>query len=160
MSIRTLVRQEVNQELGKFNNMESCQHEVHPDVNFDYNSLTLVVGQTGSGKTFNVNNDLTALKYVPNSFLKIFYVTNNPNDLTLKRMKSLIDIPLEIITYSESEEKITDLREWIQAYDKVIDEGLEDKISPQCREDFVNWCQNKTIRAKTTQLTYQFSNRF
>ena len=139
MSIRSLVREEITQELENFNNNVSCAHEVHPDINFDYNSLTLVVGQTGSGKTFNVNNDLAALKYVQHSFLKIFYITNNPNDLTLKKMKSIIDIPLEIISYSESKEKITDLREWIQAYDKVIDEGLEDKISPQCREEMLDY---------------------
>ena len=60
MSLKSQVRKEVLNQLDKFNNSVSVQHEVHPEINFDYNSILLVIGQTGSGKTFNVQNGIIA----------------------------------------------------------------------------------------------------
>ena len=117
--------------------MVSVQHEVHPEINFDYNSLLLVIGQTGSGKTFNVQNELVALSYIKHDFVQIVYVTNNPNDLTVLKMKELITVPIDFVSYDESEEYISELREYIQAYDEIKENHLENVITEECKYDIL-----------------------
>ena len=73
--------------------------DIHPEMNLDYNSILLVIGKTGSGKTFNIGNELATLKYLDHNFIQILYVTNNPNDLTLMKLKSLIEVPISFISY-------------------------------------------------------------
>ena len=138
MSLKSQVRQEVLNQLDKFNNSVSVQHEVHPEINFDYNSILLVIGQTGSGKTFNVQNELVALSHIKHDFVQIVYVTNNPNDLTVVKMKELISVPIDFVSYDESEEYITELREYIQAYDEIKEKHLENVITDECREDILD----------------------
>lgn len=138
MTLKSKVRQEVLNQLDKFNNSVSVQHQVHPEINFDYNSLLLVIGQTGSGKTFNVQNELVALSHIKHDFVQIVYVTNNPNDLTLVKMKDLITVPIDFVNYEESEEYISELREYIQAYDEIKEKRLESKITDECRDDILN----------------------
>lgn len=138
MSLKSQVRKEVLNQLDKFNNSVSVQHEVHPEINFDYNSILLVIGQTGSGKTFNVQNELVALSHIKHDFVQIVYVTNNSNDLTVMKMKELINMPIDFISYDESEEYITELRQYIQAYDEIKEKHLENEITDECREDILD----------------------
>ena len=135
--LKTLVRQEVLEQLDKYNNNVSVQHQIHPEINFDYNSLLLVIGQTGSGKTFNVQNELVALSHIKHNFHHITYVTNNPNDMTLIKMKDLITIPFDIVSYQESEAFISEFRVYIQAYDEIKEKKLEDQITEECKEDIL-----------------------
>ena len=137
MSLKEQVRHDVLNQLHKFDNSVSVQHKIHPEINFDYNSILLVIGKTGSGKTFNVFNEMTALSYVPNDITHIVYVTNNPNDLTFAKIKELITTPITQITYDESCAYLTTLRDYIQAYDEIKEKHLESQITPECREDIL-----------------------
>ena len=139
MSLKEKVRHDVLEQLNKFDNSISVQHRVHPEINFDYNSILLVIGKTGSGKTFNVNNELVALSYVPNDFTHVVYVSNNPNDLTFEKLKKLINLPITRITYDESKEYISTLREYIQAYDEIKSKHLEDKITDECKNEILDY---------------------
>ena len=108
-------------------------------MNFDYNSILLVIGKTGSGKTFNINNELATLKYIDHDFVQVVYVSDNPNDLTLLKLKDLIEVPVKMLSYAESEDYIKELREYTQAYDEIIEKGLEDKITDDCKEDILSF---------------------
>ena len=138
MTLKTFVRQEVLEQLDKFDNSISVQHEIHPEINFCYNSILLVIGKTGSGKTFNVNNELVALKYIPNDIIGVIYVSNNPNDMTIQKLRELIEIPVKTISYNESEDYIVNLRKYIQAYDRIKSEKLEDMLSEECKKDILS----------------------
>ena len=137
MSIKSTVRKQVLDQLAKFDNEVSVTHQVHPEINFDYNSLLLVIGQTGSGKTFNVQNELVALSHIKHDFVRIIYVTNNPNDLTLVKMKDLISVPIDFVSYEKSEECISEHRLYIQAYDEIKEKHLENDITDDCRADIL-----------------------
>lgn len=141
MSLKEIVNNDVLEQLSKFDNTVSIQHHVHPEINFDYNSILLVIGKTGSGKTFNVDKELVALSYIPHKFTHIVYVSNNPNDLTFAKLKNLINIPITRVTYDESCEYITDLREYIQAYDEIQAKKLETKITDDCKEEILDYLQ-------------------
>lgn len=134
---KALTRLKVQQQLSKFNNVSNVQHPVHDDINFDYNSLHLNVGMTGSGKTFNVFNEIIALNEVPHKFHLFVYVTNNPNDETFMKLKDLIQIPVVMVSYENSEEYISELREYKQAYDEIVNKNLVDKITDECKEDIL-----------------------
>ena len=138
MNLKRVVRKCVLNELSKYDNDESVQHAIHKEVNIDYNELLVVVGQTGSGKTFNVNNELVALSMIPNQFTHITYVSNNPNDMTITKLKSLIRIPMTRVSYQESEKFITEYREYIKAYDEIIKKNWQYKLTPECREDILS----------------------
>ena len=147
-SLKNFVRREVINQLNKYDNSISVQHQVHPEINFEYNSILLVIGKTGSGKTFNVDNELVALSYIPHNFTHVVYVTNNPNDLTFEKMKGLINLPITMISYQESCEYISTLREYIQAYDEIKTKHLEDRITDECRNDILNYLCLKDFSKK------------
>lgn len=137
--LKDIVQEEVRQELAKYDNTISVQHQIHPEINLDYNSILLVIGKTGSGKTFNVNKELVALSHIPHDITHIIYVSNNPNDLTFEKLKNLIDVPITRITYEDSCEYISTLREYIQAYDEIKSKNLETKITNDCREEILDY---------------------
>lgn len=141
MSLKELVRQDVEKQLHKFDNSISVQHKIHPEINFDYNSILLVIGKTGSGKTFNVFNEMVALSYVNNDITHIVYVTNNPNDITFAKIKDLISTPITQISYEESCEYLSTLRDYIQAYDEIKTNHLENKITEECRYNILEHLQ-------------------
>ena len=111
-SIKSLVRSEVPDRISQFDNSISVQHDIHPEMNLDYNSILLVNGKTGNGKTFNIGNELATLKYLDHDFVQILYVMNNPNDLTLMKLKDLIEVPIRFISYEESGDCIQELRQY------------------------------------------------
>ena len=148
MSVKSKVRSEVLDQLSQFNNSVSVQHEIHPEMNFDYNSILLVIGKTGSGKTFNIGNELATLKYIDHDFVQVLYVTNNPNDLTLLKLKDLIEVPIRFISYEESEDCIQELRQYMQAYDEIIEKGLTEKITDDCKEDILQFFHLKDFVSK------------
>ena len=114
------------------------QRRIHPDIDFCYNSINLVVGRRGSGKTFNVFRQLALLSRIPSLFHMIVYITNNKNnDQTYRKFQSLIKIPIKIVSYEESEEFLITLRTYKQRYDNVIN-GVEDnETNPQEILDFL-----------------------
>ena len=70
-------------------------------------------------------------------FVQIVYVTNNPNDLTVLKMKELITVPIDFVSYDESEEYISELREYIQAYDEIKENHIENAITEECKYDIL-----------------------
>ena len=134
--LRAELRADVENVFQHFDNKDNVQHEVDPEVNISYNSLNLFLGQRGSGKTFNSFNEMAAICRVPNKYHLFVYVTNNPNDETYKRFKYLINQPIVQINYDESEAFIEKLIAYKQDYDKIKEQHLESKLTPDCMEEF------------------------
>lgn len=134
--LKQTVRQEVLEHLSQFDNENDVQNVIHPELNFQYNSINLLVGKRGSGKTFNVFNEIVALCKIPNDFHLFVYVTKNTNDRTYKKFKDLITIPTVIIDYDESESFLKDLKEWKECYTMVRDNELEPKITDETIKNF------------------------
>ena len=133
------MRSEVVDRISQFDNSISVQNDIQTETNLDYNSILLVIGKTGSGKRFNIGNELATLKYLDHDFVQILYVINNPNDLTLMKLKDLIEVPIRFISYEESRDCIQELRQYTQAYDEIIEKGLIEQITDDCKQDILQF---------------------
>ena len=84
---------------------DELQTEIDPSIYFRRNSVNLLVGKKGSGKTYNVFREVLKLKFVDNHhYTKMLYVTNKPYDPTFRRIKDLLPITVEKITYDKAVE--------------------------------------------------------
>ena len=142
-SIKSLVKFEVLDRISQFDNSISVQHDIHPEMNLDYNSILLVIG-----KTFNIGNEVATLKYLDHDFVQILYVTNNPNDLTLMKLKDLIEVPIRFISYDESGDCIQELRQYTQAYNEIIEKGLIQQLTDDFKQDMLQFFHLKDFVQK------------
>lgn len=104
----------VNQLLEEINDNTDLTHElqtkIHPDINFKYNSVNLLVGKRGSGKTFNCFRELLKLKFIKNhKYSQLVYVTDKMSDMTFERIKDVLPIPYKKVSYDDAVEVITDI---------------------------------------------------
>ena len=145
--MRQHLRQEIQREFSKFDNVDNIQHDIHPEVNIRYNTLNIFVGQRGSGKTYNGFNEaamiaklgtVTSISKLGTKFHKFIYVSNNPNDETYKKFIPFLTIPHELVSYDDAEAAINDLREYKQAYDEIKEKHLEKKITDDCRDEILD----------------------
>lgn len=134
---------DVNKECAE--QIDSSLHtRIHPEINFLLNSLNLLVGQCGSGKTYNVFRETIKLgKLKGNPYTQFIYVTNKRNDETFLRMRKYFGIKTLIVDYNDALECLTNLFEWKELYQWVIDEKQENDLDPQCLEEmFEMLCVN------------------
>ena len=166
--MRKLLRQEIQNEFSKYNNIDNVQHDIHPEINLRYNTLNIFVGQRGSGKTYNGFNEVAAmapigastegLSKINSKFHKFIYVSNNPNDETYKKFKPFITIPHELVDYEHAEDKINDLREYKQAYDEIKEKHLENKITDECRDEILDKLSIKDFKAKSLHTLIMYDD--
>ena len=93
IGLKELVNEEVDAHFAEFDNANDVQNKIHPEIDFAYSSINLMIGRRGSGKTYNVFKQLVALSKIPNDFHLFVYITNNPNDKTYIKFKDLLEIP-------------------------------------------------------------------
>ena len=135
--LRECLREAVDDVFSMFDNEDNVQHEVDPEVNLYYNSLNLFLGQRGSGKTFNSFNEMAMICRVPNKYHLFVYVSNNPNDETYKKFKLLITQPMVQVSYDDAEFFLEKLISYKKDYDKIKEEHLEDRLTDECKKDFM-----------------------
>ena len=104
---------------------DELQTEIDPSIYFRRNSVNLLVGKKGSGKTYNVFREVLKLKFVDNHhYTKMLYITNKPYDPTFRRIKDLLPITVEKITYDQAVEKINELSEAKKAIMEIKDHNI------------------------------------
>ena len=129
------LRKDVLKEFSKSNNIDNVQHPIHPEIDLMYNSLNIFLGQRGSGKTFNAFNLAALISRVRSKYHLFVFVSNNPNDETFRKFSNLITIPSVMVSYMKSEEFITELIDYKQAYDEIKFKHLESRVTDDCKED-------------------------
>ena len=138
MTIKQELRRDVLSECSKYDNVDNIQHMIHPEVDIMYNSLNIFVGQRGSGKTFNAFNLAALISRVDSKFHLFIFVSNNSNDETYNKFKSLLRIPSVLLPYDLSEQYLTEIIEYKAAYDEIKRRYLEDSITDECYEDITS----------------------
>ena len=141
--LRSTLREDVEKELEKYDKADDVQCEIHPEVNFRYNTVNVLLGQRGSGKSFNGFFEVAAISRVPNLYHEFVFVCNNPNDRTFVKMRNQIDMPASLVPYDESEEYLEEIVEYKQAYDEVKDKHLENLLTDESKKDI---CEHLKIR--------------
>jgi hypothetical protein len=116
---------------------EQLQSIIDPELNFRRNSINLYIGRRGSGKTFNVLKELIKLSHLPdcggyNSFV---YVTDKQNDSTVKELLHLIKLKTRVVSYANTTTFLNDYIEAKEAYDQIIENGLEGEVTEKCKFD-------------------------
>lgn len=112
-----------------------------------YNSLNIFLGQRGSGKTFNGFNTAALISRIKSKYHLFVFVSNNPNDETFRKFSPLITIPSVLISYQESENFISELIEYKQAYDEIKFKHLEGRITDECKFDIMEHLKINDLRA-------------
>jgi hypothetical protein len=68
------------------------QTEIHPEINFKYNSINLLISGRGVGKTFAVLRELIKLSQLPDcaGYTTFIYVSDKINDATVNELMNHI----------------------------------------------------------------------
>ena len=156
--MRQHLRQEIQREFSKFDNVDNLQHDIHPEVNIRYNTLNIFVGQRGSGKTFNGFNEVAMISKINSKFHKFIYVSNNPNDETYIKFKPFIKIPHVLVSYEHAEDTIRNLREYKQAYDEIKEKHLENKITDECKDEILDALSIDDFQAKSLHTLIMYDD--
>lgn len=158
MTLRNKLRYDVQNVFSKFDNIDNLQHDIHPEVNLRYNTVNIFVGQRGSGKTYNGFNEAALISRIKSKFHLFIYVSNNPNDETYKKFKSLILLPTVLVSYENAEDTINDLREYKQAYDEIKAKHLENKITDDCLDEIRSNLKIKDMNAKSLHTLIMYDD--
>ena len=130
------------QELEKINSnlnlIDELQTEIHPEVFFRRNSVNLLIGKKGSGKTYNVFRELIKLRYIPKEqhrYTKLIYVSDKAYDPTYDRLKHLIPLTVEKVSYANAVEKIKEIAEAKNAVHDIINENISlDELTSESKK--------------------------
>ena len=55
------------------------------------------------------------------------------------KLKDLIEVPIRFISCEESEDCIQELRQYTQAYDEIIEKGLINQLTDDCKQDILQY---------------------
>lgn len=111
LSLQDMVNEDIEHRL-KDQPKHQLIRPIHPEINFKYNSVNLLVGMRRSGKTYNVFREIAKLKYIDHDYDLLLYVTSNgDNDQTFKLWEPEINLQVAICSYDESLDIIQELKE-------------------------------------------------
>ena len=129
----------MNEQLSHFDNSKDVQREIHPDLEFVYNSINLLIGKRGSGKTYNVFKQIVTLCNVPDHDYHMFlYITKNENDNTYLKLKDLIHIPTVIVSYEHSLETLRELRRQKIIYGQIRNGKIKNKEAIEANMEYLH----------------------
>lgn len=118
--------------------------KIHPDVNFRYNSLNILVGNQGSSKTTTVMKELMKLSHFPHDYHLLIYVSPNEQDITFDKLCKYINIPVIKFKLEEIENSFGDLIKVKSLYNKMVD-GIIPKDKDILRYLYVNDFSKKRL---------------
>ena len=137
--LRYYVNNMVNEELSHYDNSKDVQRVIHPDLEFVYNSINLLIGKRGSGKTYNVFKQIVTLCNVPDHDYHMFvYITKNENDNTYLKLQKLITIPTVIISYEQSLDTLRELRRQKILYQKIREGKIKNQETIQSNMEYLH----------------------
>jgi hypothetical protein len=137
MSLSNIVNSKIHKVVRGIDKSQQLQSIIDPELNFGRNSINLYIGRRGSGKTFNVLRELIKLSHLPdqggyNSFI---YVTDKQNDSTVDELLQLVKLKTRVVSYANMLEFLNDYVDAKTAYAQVIKEGLQAKVTNECKAD-------------------------
>jgi hypothetical protein len=137
MSLSEYVNSLISETLDSANPTHQLQTVVHPEINFRYSSLNLLISRRGVGKTFTVMTGLIKLSQLPNmgGYTTFLYVSNKTNDTTVNKLINLIRLKVRIVSYSKILFVLRDLTDAKSAYEEVLNKHLEKNISRETIKD-------------------------
>jgi hypothetical protein len=135
MALQDFVNRKIKTAINGIDKTEQLQSIINTELNFRRNSINLYIGRRGSGKTFNVLRELIELSNLPdkdgyNSFI---YCTDKSNDCTVKELLGIVKLNVRVVKYNDMPLFLTNLIKSKNAYQQVIDEGLTENVTDECR---------------------------
>jgi uncharacterized protein YbcC (UPF0753/DUF2309 family) len=133
----------MNEQISTVENKESQKITfIHKDLNFYRNSLNLLVGKRGSGKTFNVIREVIKVGLLPDkaNYTTFVIVSDKDNDSTINEQKSRINLKILHTNYDNATKLLNDIKEGKTAYDEVISNNLENKLTNNSSEEIKKRC--------------------
>ena len=107
--------------------------EIHPEINFKYNSFNVCIGKQGTGKTTSVLKELIKLSLLIDAskdddeinnldkYHLIIYVSNNSSDATFNSLYKHIKIPIVKTDYDNVDKQIENLIKLKDTYNNIKD---------------------------------------
>jgi Cdc6-like AAA superfamily ATPase len=117
--INKAINKELNQIENSFDNTQDIHTIIHPEINFTYNSLNLIVGNIGSGKTRYCFREIGKLKYAPNNYHMVIYVADEEGDRTVLQYGAVLNLPLVRVDYDSALEYINRIIETKRMYEEL-----------------------------------------
>jgi hypothetical protein len=137
MSLTEYVSGLIDHSLLNSNSEKQLQTTIHPEINFRYNSINLLISRRGVGKTFSVLTEMIKLSQLPNhaGYSSFLYVSDKSNDTTINNLISLISIRVRIVSYADILAVLSDLIDAKSAYSDALNKGLQEVVSESVKQD-------------------------
>lgn len=130
----------INRTLQENADNNSLINELHPDIDIKLNSVNVIVGKQGSGKTVVAIEEIVKASVLKVHHLLI-YVTKDgsESDKTWLTLRGLIRIPCIVVAESEAEELVKALCSAKNLYNKVLRDGLVDRMDDEQRDGLMDF---------------------
>jgi hypothetical protein len=148
MSLSAYVNGLISKTLNNVDSSKNLQTEIHPELNFRYNSLNLLISRRGVGKTFTVMTEIIKLSQLDDlgglggavkapygGFSGFLYVSDKTNDATINNLIGLVKLKVRIISYGKVLPVLKDLMDAKSAYEEVLNKKLQNDISDSSKND-------------------------
>jgi hypothetical protein len=119
MIINKLINSELRDVEESFDNSNDIHTPLHPEINFTYNSLNLIVGNISSGKTRYCFREIGKLKYISNNYHLVIYVADEEGDKTVLKYGPIINMPFVKINYDDAYDYIQHISTMKQKYEQA-----------------------------------------
>jgi hypothetical protein len=138
-SISSIASKLVKETMATVNKDEQLQSTIHPELNFYKNSMNLLIGRRGSGKTYNVTYELIKLSQLPGygGYTAFVIISDKENDSTINECLKHIKLKVVQCNYDNAMKTLGDIIEGKTAYDQVIENNLEDRLTDKSKEDIL-----------------------
>jgi hypothetical protein len=123
------------------------QTEIHPEINFKFNSINLLISRRGVGKTFTVMTELIKLSQLQDcaNYTTFLYVSDKTNDETINNLIPLLKLQVKIVSYENVLGVLTDLIDAKSAYADLLKKDLQEVISESVKKDLFTTLNIKTF---------------
>ncbi len=120
----------------QYDNSGSFIAEIHPEIQTKYNSVNVIVGKQSLGKTVTALEEIIKISYL-NTHHLLIYITKNgeENDRTWLALKSMIELPILLVSEKNAEKCVQELLAAKSLYYKIRTERLKDKVSQEQKDD-------------------------
>jgi hypothetical protein len=137
MSLTNYVNNIISNTLSNIDKSQQLQTEIHPEINFKYNSINLLIFRRGVGKTFAVLRELIKLSQLPDcaGYTTFLYVSDKTNDATVNELINHIALYVRIVEYNSLLPVLHDLINAKSAYQDAINNELQETVGEDVRKD-------------------------
>jgi hypothetical protein len=134
-----IASRKINSILKDIDKREQLQSTIHQDLNFKRNSINILISRRGVGKTFAVMKELIKLSELPDcgGYTQFIYVTDKSNDSTVNELIKVIKLKTRVASYDDAFTVLNNIRESKTAYEQVINNHLEESLTPKSRENIL-----------------------